>query len=109
MIEAFRRNPYDREIVRIGLPALGALAADPLVSLVDTAFIGRLGAEALASVAIASAIYAAVFAVFNFLEYAVTPLIAQSIGVSWSFVNELIFAPVATRNLIVARSGRTTA
>jgi putative MATE family efflux protein len=35
---------------------------------------------ALAAVAIASAIYAAVFAVFNFLEYAVTPLIAQSIG-----------------------------
>ena len=80
MIEAFRRNPYDREIVRIGLPALGALAADPLVSLVDTAFIGRLGAEALASVAIASAIYAAVFAVFNFLGYAVTPFVAQSIG-----------------------------
>lgn len=80
MIQAFRRSPYDREIVRIGLPALGALAADPLVSLVDTAFIGRLGAVALASVAIASAIYVAVFAVFNFLEYAVTPLVAQSIG-----------------------------
>jgi len=80
MIEAFRRSPYDREIIRIGLPALGALAADPLVSLVDTAFIGRLGAEALASVAIASAIFIAVFAVFNFLEYAVTPFVAQSIG-----------------------------
>ena len=80
MIQAFRRSPYDREILRIGIPALGALAADPLVSLVDTAFIGRLGAVALASVAIASAIFAAVFAVFNFLEYAVTPLVAQSIG-----------------------------
>ena len=80
MIEALRRSPYDREILRIGLPALGALAADPLVSLVDTAFVGRLGAVALAAVAISSAIYGAVFAVFNFLEYAVTPLIAQSIG-----------------------------
>ena len=80
MIQAFRRSPYDREIFRIGIPALGALAADPLVSLVDTAFIGRLGAVALASVAIASAIFAAVFAVFNFLEYSVTPLVAQSIG-----------------------------
>jgi MATE family multidrug resistance protein len=80
MIQAFRRSPYDREIVRIGLPALGALAADPLVSLVDTAFIGRLGAVALAAVAIASAIYAAVFAVFKFIEYAVTPAVAQSIG-----------------------------
>src|SRR5680860_14131 len=80
MIAAFRRSPYNREIIRIGLPALGALAADPLVSLVDTAFIGRLGATALASVAIASAIFVAVFAVFTFLEYAVTPLVAQSIG-----------------------------
>jgi len=80
MIEAFRRTPYDREILRIGLPALGALAADPLVSLIDTAFVGRLGATALASVAIASAIFLAVFAIFNFLEYAVTPLVAQSIG-----------------------------
>ena len=80
MIQAFRRSPYDREIVRIGLPALGALAADPLVSLVDTAFIGRLGAVALAAVAIASAIYAAVFAVFNFLEYATTSLVAAAVG-----------------------------
>jgi putative MATE family efflux protein len=80
MIEAFRRTPYDREILRIGLPALGALAADPLVSLIDTAFVGRLGATALASVAIASSIFLAVFAIFNFLEYAVTPLVAQSIG-----------------------------
>ncbi len=80
MIEAFRRTPYDREILRIGLPALGALAADPLVSLIDTAFVGRLGATALASVAIASAIFLAVFAIFNFLEYAVTPLVAQAIG-----------------------------
>lgn len=80
MIEAFRRTPYDREIIRIGLPALGALAADPLVSLIDTAFVGRLGATALASVAIASAIFLAVFAIFNFLGYAVTPLVAQSIG-----------------------------
>jgi len=80
MIAAFRRSPYDREIIRIGVPALGALAAGPLVSLVDTAFIGRLGAEALASVAIASAVFVAVFAVFNVFEYAVTPLIAQSIG-----------------------------
>jgi MATE family multidrug resistance protein len=80
MIQAFRRTPYDREILRIGLPALGALAAGPLVSLIDTAFVGRLGATALASVAIASAIFLAVFAVFNFLEYAVTPLVARAIG-----------------------------
>lgn len=32
-----------QEILRIAVPAALALAADPLASLVDTAFIGRLG------------------------------------------------------------------
>lgn len=31
------------EIVNIALPAVLALAADPLASLVDTAFVGHLG------------------------------------------------------------------
>lgn len=74
------RSPYDREIARLALPALGALAADPLISLIDTAFVGRLGKEALAAVALASAIFAVAFAVFNFLEYAVTPLVAAAVG-----------------------------
>lgn len=33
------------EIARIAVPAALALAADPLASLVDTAFIGRLGSS----------------------------------------------------------------
>jgi MATE family multidrug resistance protein len=80
MIPAFHRSRHDREIFRLAVPALGALAADPLVSLVDTAFVGRLGAESLAAVAVASALFAVAFAVFNFLEYAVTPLVANAIG-----------------------------
>ena len=31
------------EILRIAVPAAMALAADPIASLVDTAFIGQLG------------------------------------------------------------------
>ena len=30
------RSPHDREILRLALPALGALAAEPLYVLVDT-------------------------------------------------------------------------
>lgn len=80
MIGAVRNRVHDRAIRRLALPALGALAIDPLVSLVDTAFVGRLGAEALAALAVASAVFLAVFAVFNFLEYAVTPLVANDVG-----------------------------
>ena len=34
------RSAYDREILRLALPALGALAAEPLYILVDTAIVG---------------------------------------------------------------------
>ena len=79
-MSAFSRSPYDREIAHLAIPALGALAVDPLVSLVDTAYVGRLGAEALASLAVATAVFTLAFAMFNFLAYGTTPLVAGAIG-----------------------------
>jgi hypothetical protein len=32
-------HPHDREILRLAVPALGALAAEPLYALVDTAVV----------------------------------------------------------------------
>jgi len=40
-----RRSELDKEIAAIALPTLATLAADPLASLVDTAWLGRLGAK----------------------------------------------------------------
>ena len=37
--------PHDREILRLALPALGALVAEPLYILTDTAVVGRIGTE----------------------------------------------------------------
>ena len=37
------RLQYDGEIVRLAVPALGALAAEPLYLLADTAMVGHLG------------------------------------------------------------------
>ena len=77
MIEGRR---LDREIARLAIPALGALAADPLVSLVDTAWVGRLGADALATLGIATTVLISFFFVFNFLAYGATPLIGSALG-----------------------------
>ena len=77
---AFRRSRFDAEIIRLGVPALGALAADPLVSLVDTAFVGRLGATALGSLALAAAVFGVAFVLFNFLAYGTTPLVARAVA-----------------------------
>jgi putative MATE family efflux protein len=69
-----------RAIVALALPALGSLAADPVLSLVDTAFVGRLGAVPLAALAIDTALFAFAFSLFNFLAYATTPMVAQARG-----------------------------
>ncbi|WCJ36892.1 MATE efflux family protein [Euphorbia peplus] len=45
------------EIARIALPAAMALTADPIASLVDTAFIGRIGAVEIAAVGVSIALF----------------------------------------------------
>lgn len=74
------RSRYDREIVRLALPALGALAAEPLYLLVDTAIVGHLGRPQLAALGIAATLLSAVFAVFNFLQYGTTAQVARAGG-----------------------------
>jgi len=73
-------SPYDREIVRLALPALGALAAEPLYLLVDTAIVGHLGRSQLAALGIAFAILGGLFAIFNFLQYGTTAQVARAGG-----------------------------
>lgn len=70
----------DRRILALALPALGALAADPLVSMVDTAFVGRLGVTPLAALGVNASVFSLAFVVFNFLAYGTTPLIARAVG-----------------------------
>lgn len=75
-----RRSPHDREIFRLAVPALGALAAEPLYVLVDTAIVGHLGTLQLAALAIAAAALSSAFAVFNFLTYGTTAQVARLHG-----------------------------
>ena len=78
--KSLRITADDRTIFRIALPALGALAADPLVSIVDTAFVGRLGAGPLAALGVVTALFGFAFFIFTALAYASTPLIARAVG-----------------------------
>src|SRR5437763_7492864 len=75
-----RRSPHDREIVRLALPAFGALAAEPLYILVDTAIVGHLGTNPLAGLAVAGTVLTATFARFNFLAYSTTGAVARHVG-----------------------------
>ncbi len=77
---AVTRRQLDRRIFALAVPAVGALAADPLLSLVDTAFVAGLGPSALAALGVTSAIFGFAFVLFNFLAYATTPLVARAMG-----------------------------
>src|SRR5215208_7216659 len=73
-------RPLDREVFALALPALGALAAEPLYVLVDTAIVGHLGTVQLAALAIAATVLSTAFAVFNFLTYGTTAQVARLHG-----------------------------
>ncbi|XP_022734199.1 protein DETOXIFICATION 43-like [Durio zibethinus] len=53
----FKMDSLGREILSIAFPAALALAADPIASLIDTAFIGRIGPVELAAVGVSIAIF----------------------------------------------------
>ena len=74
------RPPHDREILRLALPALGALAAEPLYVLVDTAIVGHLGRPQLAGLGLAGTVLGISFTVFNFLSYGTTAVVARASG-----------------------------
>jgi putative MATE family efflux protein len=70
----------NRAILRLAIPALGTLAIDPLLTLIDTVFVARVGVDELAALGVDTAILGFVFFGFNFLAYATTPLVAQALG-----------------------------
>ena len=70
----------DREILRLAVPALAGLAADPLVSLIDTAFVGQLGRVPLGALGVNTSIFSMTFVVFNFLAYGTTPRVGRAVG-----------------------------
>eukprot|EP00977_Amphora_coffeiformis_P025566 scaffold20489_cov159-Amphora_coffeaeformis.AAC.4 len=68
-----------QRILDLAIPAAGALLIDPLMTLADTAFVGRFSGEnpnPLAGMGSAAALLTFSFYIFNFLCTAVTPLIS---------------------------------
>ena len=74
------RSAHDREILRLAVPALGALVAEPLYVLADTAVVGHLGTPQLGGVAVASSVLLTMYAVFVFLAYTTTASVARLRG-----------------------------
>jgi len=73
-------RPVDRDILRLAVPALGALVAEPVFLLADSAMVGHLGVAPLAGLGIASAILQTIVGLMVFLAYSTTPAVARRLG-----------------------------
>jgi putative MATE family efflux protein len=69
-----------KDILRLAVPAMLALASQPLLSIGDTAMIGRLGVEPLAARAIGAAIIGGIYWIFTFLSFGTTTLVGYHHG-----------------------------
>lgn len=73
-------RPMGRQILALAVPALGALIAEPLFLLADTAIIGRLGVDELAGAALGITVMHTVTGLMIFLAYSTTPAVARFVG-----------------------------
>ncbi|MGL3805735.1 MATE family efflux transporter [Paeniglutamicibacter sp. R2-26] len=69
-----------RTILALAVPALGALIAEPLFLLADTAIIGHLGINELAGAGLGTTVLQTAVGLMVFLAYSTTPAVARSIG-----------------------------
>ena len=74
------QHPADREILRLAVPALGALLAEPLFLLADSAIVGHLGTAELAGLGIAGTVLVTVVGLCVFLAYGTTAAVARRVG-----------------------------
>jgi putative MATE family efflux protein len=72
------RRDLDRRIARLAVPALGAILAEPLYNLADTAIVGHLGRSPLDALAIAASALSIVAWLAIFLSTATTTEVSRS-------------------------------
>ncbi|MEA5455487.1 MATE family efflux transporter [Sinomonas sp. JGH33] len=69
-----------REVLRLALPALGSLIAEPLFLLADSAIVGHLGVDELAGLGLATTVLGTVVGLMVFLAYGTGPAVARFLG-----------------------------
>jgi putative MATE family efflux protein len=74
------RHPHDREILRLALPAFGALVAEPLFLLTDSAIVGHLGTAQLGGLGVAGQALTTLVNLCVFLAYGTTAAVARQVG-----------------------------
>lgn len=81
-VTTYRRpaSNHDREILRLAVPAFGALVAEPLFLLSDSAIVGHLGTEPLGGLGVAGQALSTLVYICVFLAYGTTAGVARQVG-----------------------------
>lgn len=74
------RDALGREVLRLAVPAFGALVAPSLLLITDTAFVGTLGTNALAGLAAGTAVFGVAVGLSYFLAFTATGVVARRYG-----------------------------
>ena len=74
------RRTVDRDILRLAIPSLGALIAEPMFLLVDSSFIARVSTTSLAGLGLASTVLTTIVGLAIFLAYSTTAAVARAFG-----------------------------
>jgi putative MATE family efflux protein len=69
-----------REILRLAVPAFGALVAQPLFTLIDAAIVATLGTTPLAALGAGAQVFTTVTGLAIFLAYGTTAIVARRVG-----------------------------
>src|ERR1700691_3974749 len=75
-----RLRGQDREILRLAVPAFGALVAEPLFLLAASAIVGRIGTVPLGGLGVASQALSTLVGISIFLAYGTTAAVARQLG-----------------------------
>jgi putative MATE family efflux protein len=75
-----RPGPHDAEILGLAVPAFGALVAEPLFLLGDSAIVGRIGTVPLGGLGVASQALTTLVNISIFLAYGTTAAVARQLG-----------------------------
>ncbi|WP_240333967.1 MATE family efflux transporter [Rothia sp. ZJ932] len=70
----------NRQILALAVPAFGALIAEPLFVMADSAIIGHLGTPQLAGLTLGSTVVQTIVGLAVFLSYSTTPAVARAFG-----------------------------
>src|SRR6204780_5990744 len=74
------RNGQDRDILRLAVPAFGALVAEPLFLLADSAVVGRIGTVPLGGLGVASQALTTLVNISIFLAYGTQAAVSRQLG-----------------------------